>query len=583
MAVLPLASSQSPSSGDHYLLMRYDDIQRNNSQQETYVRALLSGNDEWFIILVVDAGFTVLARNRPREVHQLPTLADIVEDCNALLLHTSSKNEAYCLARDPDNKIVKVPQDAEDPTSIENSVKFTRIFRIVQEMVHSSLKKRFKFLDAKHLANSTLFALKPHQLARYGLPEAYKNVSRLSIIAMVLCSLHNSTHPGYSVLYIRPEDQVAAANRLLTRLFLKNPLFHTIWPRDIKFADRQRPGDCWTTTTFGDIHTHGINFPQLGSHQVNPVATDLVSGPHAILKSFSLATYMGQLQIKEQNLNLTRQETELFLQNFPLSWPVQFCHVEAPHDFVSTPQNPHWTPEWYDEAAFGAWPGNICFVQVRIPPSHTSATSSANFHHAVIGFVENPSDRLGLLPPYDRIVMWRCFSCPALNGNMSMCRHLAAALMGLSFPQEYKSTFKSVDVLNTVASRQRQMLLIFPPNPISQPIPLDVPRRSVNWRANSSLYNTNTASDSSSATTTISTRPSGATVVSASAVPVSSNVSTAPVRTSVITHTSNVSPAAVSPATPSTSRPVSPVPVPMSNSDIIGQLVATESKFFSLF
>ena len=58
LAVLPLASSQSPSSGDHYLLMRFDDIQRNNGQQETYVRALLSGNDEYFIILVVDAGNT---------------------------------------------------------------------------------------------------------------------------------------------------------------------------------------------------------------------------------------------------------------------------------------------------------------------------------------------------------------------------------------------------------------------------------------------------------------------------------------------------------------------------------------------
>ena len=608
LAVLPLASSQSPSSGDHYLLMRFDDIQRNNGQQETYVRALLSGNDEYFIILVVDAGniififietvrafhslfqilsgFTVLVRNRPRQVHNLPTLAEIAEDCHAFLLHTSSKNEAYCLARDTDNKIVKVPQDPNDPTSIENSVKFTRIFRIVQEMAHSGLKNRFKFLDAKHLANSALFALKPHQMVRYGLPEAYKNVSRLSIIAIVCCCLHNSTHPGYSVLYIRPEDQVAAADRLLNRVFLKNPLMHPdLW--NINFVSQ---GGCWTTTTFGDIQTnHGINFPQLQTHQVNPVATDLVSGPHAILKSFSLATYMGQLMIKDQNLNLTRQETELFLQNFPVDWPAQFCYVRTPDDFVPTPQNPYWSPQGY-ETLFGAWPGDVCFVRVKIPPSHTSATSPSNFHYAVIGFVENPSVRLGLLPPYDRIVMWRCFSCPALNGMMSMCRHLATALMGLSYPQEYKSTFKSVDVLNTVATTQRQMLLILPPTQISQPIPVNIQRRSVSHREGSFLYD---SSNNSGNTTTSSTSTATASVanVSVSVPSPSSPVSAVTsIRVSVITPTSNASTPSTSQVVRPTITPASSLPVPAiapspsaaaaaRNAIVIGQLVARESKY----
>ena len=82
-AVLPLASSQSPSSGDHYLLMRFEDVQRSNNLQETYVRTLLSGNDEHFVIVIVDSGFVHDQHNKPREVHNIPTLPDICHGCVA--------------------------------------------------------------------------------------------------------------------------------------------------------------------------------------------------------------------------------------------------------------------------------------------------------------------------------------------------------------------------------------------------------------------------------------------------------------------------------------------------------------------
>ena len=449
-AVLPLASSQSPSSGDHYLLMRFEDVQRSNNLQETYVRTLLSGNDEHFVIVIVDSGFVHDQHNKPREVHNIPTLPDICHDCHAVLLHTSTKHEPYVLVRDDQNQIVQVPPDDENPTAIENSVKWTRIFRATQEMIHASLKGRFRYLDNKHMVNSSLNALRPQQLRRFGLPEAYKDVPKLSYLSINCCSLLNSTHPGYGVLYIHPDDQIAAANRLLKRVFVRNPLLHEMWPAaDIKFDGAH---SCWTSSTFGLVYDQNlINFPRLETHQINPIATDAASGPHALQKGFSLLTYMGQLTIKEQRLNLSKQETEQYLQNFPNDWRVQYCYIRTPSTFVPSAEAPRWCPSYWDVELFGDWPGDICFVRAKIPPSHSSATQQSNWHYAVIGFVEEGSSRLGLLSPYDRIVMWRCWRCPALNGSMSMCRHLGALLCGVSYPQAYRSTFRSVNLLNTVA------------------------------------------------------------------------------------------------------------------------------------
>ena len=600
LAVLPLASSSSPASGDHYLVMRFDDIQRHNNQQETYARAILKGNDQYFVILIVDAGFVHDQHNKPREVQDSPTLQDICDDCHAVLLHTSTKHVPYCLARDLHGKIIKVPIDDPDvdTTSIQNTIKFTRLFRIVQEMVHGSLKKRFKYIDAKHLHNSTLLALKPHQLRKFGLPDAYINVPKLSYIYTVCCSIHNKYHPGYSVLYIREEDQIAAADRLMTRMFLKNPLLHdSIWPSEIKFDSGSSA--YWTKTTFGNLSSHSINFPQLDSHQINPVATDMVSGPHAIGKSFSLATYMGQLLIKERNLDLTRQETEQFLRNFPVDWKVQFCHVRAPPDFVPTPQNPVWIPPWYDVAMFDQWPGDICFVRAKIPPSHKSATSPANFHMAVIGFVENPTDRLRLLPPYDRIVMWRCYNCPALNGSLSMCRHIATLLLCISYPQEYRSTFASLNVFSSVGPTQRQPLVALPPTPVSQPIPDDVPRRRASWRTSLPQYDTApgaTAAGSAPTAGPTSAGPTSSTLISgastagstpAAPTPSSSNPAapTPAASTPAAPTPAAPAPAAPTPAAPSSSamRTGSPTAVhTLSSSDTILRLIANESKYFSI-
>ena len=487
---MPIASSQSPSSGDHYLVMRYEDIQAHTNHQHTYVRTLLAGNDSHFVILFVDAGFVIDMANKPREVHGVPTLADICDEVHCVLLHPSTSNEPYVLIRDAQNKIIKDEPDPADPTAIENSVKFTRLFRTPMEQIHSTLKSRFRFLDSPHIVNSILFGLSPQMIRRFGLPDSYSNVSKLAYIVVVCCSMINRTHPGYGVLYIDPSDHVPAAQRLLTRLFMKNPLLHDIWPREIKF---DKSSTYWTSSTFGALSNQDtINFPRLEIHQINPIATDIASGPHALKQSFSLATYMGQLKIKEQRMNLSTQEAQQHLLNFPFDWEVDYCHVRAPPNFVPSSQCPQWSPEWWDQSKFGPWPGDLCFVRARIPPSNKSATSRANYHYAVIGFSQEPSDRLRLLPPYNRIVMWRCFRCPALNGCLSMCRHLGVLLMGCSFPQAYKSTFRPANLLNTVAEVRRQTTTILPPTPTSQPIPDNIPRRSSNWRATNPLYDSST-------------------------------------------------------------------------------------------
>jgi len=63
-----------------------------------------------------------------------------------------------------------------------------------------------------------------------------------------------------------------------------------------------------------------------------------------------------------------------------------------------------------------------------------------------------------------------------------MDRYLAALLKALSFPDDYKSTAKTVNILNTVAQTARQTTRILPPSQRSETIPVNIPRRSRDTR-----------------------------------------------------------------------------------------------------
>ena len=223
-----------------------------------------------------------------------------------------------------------------------------------------------------------------------------------------------------------------------------------------------------------------IGFPKLDRDAINPVAVDIASGPHALKQADSLLTYMNQILIKGRNLN--REDTIAELDSFPLDWKVQYVDIAAPIDFQPTEECPRWVPGWWDQSRFGPW-HNVRLVRCHIPPSYRSASSKSNYHWVVIGFGEEISNRLELLPPYDHIYFWYCFSCPSLNGTLSMDRHLATLLKGLSFLHLYRSTAKTSNLLNTVADPIRQSLHVLPPAQHSVNLPEVIPRRSKDRRA----------------------------------------------------------------------------------------------------
>ena len=122
-------------------------------------------------------------------------------------------------------------------------------------------------------------------------------------------------NPGYSIQYLRDNDHRAAAQRVMRRMFLRNPLHKPeIWPREIQFDTLV--GGNWHSTTFAQLSNH-VNFPQLRGDQVNQCAVDLVGGTYALHNASALGTYMGMLTIKEQGLDLTRKQTEEYLRGFP--------------------------------------------------------------------------------------------------------------------------------------------------------------------------------------------------------------------------------------------------------------------------
>ena len=256
-------------------------------------------------------------------------------------------------------------------------------------------------------------------------------------------------------------------------------ILHDIFP--ISF-DSGRSRD-WTGTTFGALRNNNvIGFPTLTLEEVNPTAIELCGGPHCLMRANSVLTYMSQ--ILTQGQNLTREETIQAVSQFPWDWKVEYLQVETPSDFVPTPGNQSWSPEYWNTALFGEW-RDLTFVRCHIPPSYKTATR-ANYHWVVIGFSNEPSNRLSVRSPLDRIQMFRCFSCPAKNGSLSFDRHLATLLIGLSFPNFYRSTARTVNLLNTVAEPARQCTFSVPARPHSVDIPANIVRRSATERRRSS-------------------------------------------------------------------------------------------------
>ena len=83
VALLPIASSQTPSSGDGLLLTKH--IQLEDSENTgLYVRSILRGNDNFFVILVCDAGFVAKVPNSPNQARgpDVVTLSEVCQQEN---------------------------------------------------------------------------------------------------------------------------------------------------------------------------------------------------------------------------------------------------------------------------------------------------------------------------------------------------------------------------------------------------------------------------------------------------------------------------------------------------------------------
>ena len=468
LAVLPLSSSQSPSSGDSYLTSTYLNLQdQQYGRFSNYLRAILRGNQTYFTILACDAGYVMVSRNQPTQVQQLDTLVDVAAQEGCFLLHTSTKNHPYHIARNSRGKLEKVAFDETNKTLTETTVRITRLIRKPMEQSHCGLKQGYHITDAKKLPNSYLMPHSRSKLRKYGIDISFCNVCKMSYIAVTCCSLYNSYHPGFTIRYLNHNEQIVAARQVISRMFIENPLcYNEIWPIQLGRSDSQ-----WQRVTLNQLAANDIlNFPKLNNNNLD-IAIHLCGGVHALSKSDSVLTYMQQLDLK--GLNLTRIQLSTALQMMP---NIQFEY------FRMNAEPPNW-----DSSKFGQWQ-NLVLVRCAVPPSNKSASSRANYHYPVIAFGAGGSSRLGLPAPYNRIYFWYCVSCPSLNGLICMDKHLASLLKALSFNQVYKSTARIPDMLNTVADPARQVILALPSARTSTDIPLNVQRRSRDTRRNDPLY-----------------------------------------------------------------------------------------------
>lgn len=485
VGAIPCTTGSTPASGDNHIFQKFVGLE-DDGYSESYLRALLRGNDHFFVICVSDAGFVVKLRNAPTQVRDLPNMTELCRQMGAFHIHTSTNFEEYLLKLNVDGKLDKFPFDEDERTIVENTVNWTRKIRMVQENIHANIKRIFSFLNAKKIKSSYLKPFSPSERKKFHIPESHKNVPKLSFISLNCASLLNEVHAGYKLLWLAPDDQVPMANNIIQRMDKENPLlYEEMWPIDFMSSGR-RKGWEKVSLAFLEYENDILGFPKLNEDEVKRIAPRIVGGIHALNKTQEVLTYITKLRYKDSNI--TAQELLDKCADFPWDFEVEYREVKTPDDFVPSQENPSWCPDWWEADKFGEWL-DCTIVKAIIPPSMRSATQRSNFHHVVIGFGQEHSVRLGQIPPYTQIYFWRCFQCPAKMGLVAMDRHVATCLCMLSFPHTYRSKAKVPHLLNPTAPDRRQGFTIFPPTDQSANIPENIPRKIHNTRATNPFYN----------------------------------------------------------------------------------------------
>ena len=460
VGICPAATSSTPASGDKSIIQRYIQLEENSPLGQ-YIKTIMQGTDRFFPIWVVDAGFVADVPNAPRITRGLDGLVELCERYGAIILHTSNANDTYHLIVNDREELEKVPRVENRPTLDEAAVKFTRLLRYKQEMSFGAQKNMFKMIGAKYIPNSLIEPLSPTFMKICRVPQHFSDTPKVTFFATVCMSLYNKIHAGFKLLfYDTAEHEIQAAQRMLKRMQAgENPLLHNVF--GIRFESRARGP--WTQHTFEDFsgQTNALNIPKITLDEVNPAAVQMISGPHAINRGMSVLTYCSQNHVKDNNI--TGDEADNIIQNFPSFHKVESLRVEN-------------RPDNWDDALFGPFQP-VTFVRSLMPPTHRSTSSPQNFHMCVIAFGDEGNNRLGLIPPFDRVLYWYCYGCPSLNALCSMDRHLAALVMGLSFQELFKSTAKNVRIMNPVALESNQCLVSLPMMQQSREIPEQVGRR----------------------------------------------------------------------------------------------------------
>ncbi len=458
--ICPAATSNTPSSGDKSIIARYIQLE-DNSPAGQYIRTIMKGTNRFFPIWVVDSGFVAHVPNAPRETRDLDGLVELCLRHGALIIHPSNVHDLYHLFINDRGLLEKVPRAEDRPTLDEATVKFTRLLRYKQEMSFGAEKRMFKIIGAKHIPNSLIEPLSPTFMKIFRVPECFADTPKITFIATVCMSLYNQIHAGYKLLFFdTTEHEIQAAENMMRRIQAgENPLLHNVF--GIRFESRARGP--WSQHSFGDFSgpTNPLNIPKITLNEVNPTAIQMVSGPHAINRAMSVLTYCSQIHVKQNQI--TGDEATNIIQSFPTFHKVESLRVDTRPD--------HW-----EDDLFGPFQP-VTFVRSLMPPTHRSISSPQNFHMCVIAFGDVGNNRLGLIPPFDRVLYWYCYGCPSLNALCSMDRHLAALIMGLSFQDLFKSTAKNVRILNPVALETNQCLVSLPMMQQSREIPQQVGRR----------------------------------------------------------------------------------------------------------
>ena len=544
LVALPLCASQS-SSGDGYLAATH-------MRHSRYIEDILEGDDEFFVVLIVDAGYVLVARNMPTVLRNVETIAQLCLRVFCVLLHTSDNFSTYHFRRTPSGKLEKVPRSRDDETIThsENVINFTRKLRKAIEQAHAGLKQKFQIVDCKKLPNCYLQPFTNSQRIKFGLDDSFKNVSKLSYIIIVCLSLYNRYHPGFAITFLSPAEQVVQARNCLDRLFIENPLQYDIWDFPLT-GGRSR---LWNEARIGDLYTPAtdiLNFPKCPPHLINPVAVELTGGMNALATANSVITYKRQLAL--QGRNMTRDQVLRDLETAPDNMTFHYIRVNS-------------EPSGWNVSLFGVWQ-NLTLVRFEFPPSNKSATSRANFHWPIIALGNSPSDRLGLRDPFRNILFWNCRNCPSKCGLLSCDKHTAAAIELLSFKDQYRSTARGIDLLNTVVDDARQVLRSHPSADISAAVPRNIVRRSRNTRTNvggniNPLYDTSTtapgtvtAATTTTAVSTTSPPVAAVTTVASAAIVTTTAVSTT-IPPAAIVNTVQAAPSsAASPGVTSTTVP----------------------------